>query len=127
MAVAFFVGELRMSLYDGTESPYRGKDPGMELLADFSYTDCNGVTWTAHQFDIVDGASIPWFGQPLVGTPYNRSYLGPSVLHDVYCRDGQRSKRETDRMFYEAMLTNEVPQWKAYAMWLAVSLFGPRW
>ena len=127
MADASFGGELRMSLYSGTESPYRGKDPGMELLADFSYTDCRGVKWTAYQSDIVDGASIPWFGQPLVGTPYNREYLGPSVLHDIYCRDRQRSKWATDRMFYEAMLTNGVPEWKAYTMWAAVYAFGSWW
>ena len=117
----------KLRLYDGTKSPYRGADPGMELLEDFSFVDKHDVVWTAHQYDITDGASIPWFSQPLIGKPYNRTYLGPAVLHDVYCRDKQRSKWATDRMFYESMMCNGVPMWKAYSMWTAVYTFGQWW
>jgi hypothetical protein len=122
-----FVGTLRLSLYDGSDSPYRGSDPGMEILEDFAFVDCRDVTWTAYAHDITDGATIPWFGQPLVGTPYNRQYLGAAVIHDVYCRDKQRSRFDTNRMFYEAMLVGGVSQWKARLMYLAVIVGAPRW
>lgn len=121
-----FEGKVSLKTYEGYQSPYRGADPGMELLEDFSFIDKRSVKWTAHRLDIVDGASIPWFMQ-WIGTPYNRTYLGPAVLHDVYCRDKQRGWWDTHRMFYEAMLLNQVPKWKAYTMWTAVLTFGPKW
>jgi hypothetical protein len=113
--------------FDGHVSPYRGIDPGLELMEDFAFVDSNGLVWTAHKFDITDGASVPWFSQPMIGTPLNRSYLGPSVLHDVYCRDKPRTKWATDNMFYEAMICNGVDKLKAQSMWAAVYVFGQWW
>lgn len=133
MSLAYFVGIdvipacPKLRLYEGKDSPYRGADPGFEVMEDFSFVDSRGETWTAHAKDITDGASVPWFSQPIVGKPFDRPYLGPSVLHDMYCRDKTRSKWATDRMFYEAMICNGVPKWKAASMWAAVYAFGKWW
>ena len=47
------------------------------------------------------------------------------VLHDFGYRTGSMSKKEADELLLDALLSNpEVPDWKAYAMYSMVVLFG---
>ena len=94
---------------------------------DFSFLDSNGALWTAHKGDVTNGASIPSTLKIIVGGSYQTPYLIAAVLHDVYCTSKARSWQDTDQMFYEAMRTNGVDRFKAFAMYLAVYTFGPHW
>lgn len=129
----FATPKLKTRPYAGEEGPQgRGTKPGVEVMADFIFVCSKGWQWTAHERDIVDGASIPWPLVPFVSFPatggrYQEFYFPATVLHDVYCRDRSRSKADTDRMFREAMITNAVLVPKAWTMWLAVVMFGPQW
>jgi hypothetical protein len=50
-----------------------------------------------------------------------------AVIHDYWCKIKSRSWENVHRIFYEAMLTDGVPEAQAKAMYLAVYYRGPRW
>lgn len=51
-----------------------------------------------------------------------------AVLHDyLYSYHLLNSRAATDAAFYYAMLTCNVPKWRAYLMWLGVRAFGWRY
>ena len=104
-------------------------EPGgtMILNDDFSFIDSRDVTWIAHKGDIIDGASIPKIFKRIIGGSFRSSYLPAAVLHDVYCASKSRPQKDTSRMFYQAMITNEVNPLKAWLMYEAVYRFGPQW
>lgn len=99
----------------------------MMLLENISFVDLKGVTWTAYQFDIIDGASIPEFLWDDVGSPYIGFYRRASVIHDVYCQRKSRPAQDVHDCFYEMMLADGVSKLKAKIMYAAVNKFGPRW
>ena len=71
---------------------------------------------------ITDFASVPrifWTILP----PYGE-YTQAAVLHDYLYQTHLRSKKESDKIFLEAMGVLNVPSWKKYIMYEAVNLFG---
>jgi hypothetical protein len=107
---------------------HAGPDRDMRLVVDFAFIDSRGVRWDAPAGRIINGASIPetlW--SSVVGTPYVGDYRRASVVHDVACEDKKRPHEEVHYMFYEAMVCDGVPQERAWLMYTAVRLFGPKW
>lgn len=98
----------------------------MRLAEPFAYTDPSRNRWSVPSGWEVDGASIPqalWlFGSPFVG-----QYRRASVIHDYYCDTKVWDWESTHKVFYNAMLTDGVPGWRAKLMYGAVYLGGPRW
>ena len=120
MTAPRFIGDLELSLDPA--------DPKSMLVSkEFSFMDSTGLLWYAHVGDVTNGASIPRQLKIIVGGSYQTPYLIASVLHDRYTRNKSRTWQSTDNMFYEAMRTNGVNRFKAYAMFLAVYTFGPHW
>ena len=78
---------------------------------------------------VTDLASIPKFFWRIL--PPFGLYSEAAVIHDyLYRCEGLTSyptKADADNLFYEIMLDSEVKKWKAYAMFKAVRLFGPKW
>lgn len=99
----------------------------MQLLEDVVFTDANGRKWIALAYSIINGASIPQFFWPVIGSPFIGYYRRPSVIHDVYCENHLRPDQEVHDMFFEAMIADGVPKDKAEVMFQAVDKFGPRW
>jgi uncharacterized protein DUF1353 len=127
-----FVGVCSLSPYTGPDPYYQGEDAVscMQVTADFGFIDKYGVTWMAHKGDLTDGANLPEWSEWLIGGSFDSPYLAAAVLHDVWCRNKQRSWRDTDEMFREAMVVNGVSEPKAYAMYMAVyayHLFKAGW
>lgn len=107
---------------------HEGDDRAMTLLTDFTFVDSRDVAWRAPAGACVDGASIPpslWSG--IVGTPYVGDYRRATVIHDVACQERTRPYEEVHYMFYEAMLCDGVAPERAWLMYTAVRLFGPKW
>ena len=129
MADPHFIGVLSLSPYTGPPVPYYSGPDEVPMVVDndFGFVDSRGVTWTAHKGDVVDGANLPEFSEPFIGGSFTTTYLSAAALHDIYCRSKVRSQKDTSRMFREAMITNGVWSIKAWAMYLAVRLRGPRW
>jgi hypothetical protein len=110
----------------------------MTLLKELVYVDPNGINWVAPKGCVIDGASIPQEFWSVIGGPYSGKYREASVVHDIacnhpksttpeYCSGRKRPHKQTHRMFYDAILTSGVDENKAYLMYLAVRVGGPRW
>ena len=70
-----------------------------------------------------DFASIPKFMQlflPKDGQEYDRA----ACLHDALYASNRLPKDECDRLFYEAMVLDGVPKYRAKYMYKAVQWFG---
>lgn len=104
-----------------------GEPRKMRVLEDVTYTDKNGVVWTAKADSIVDGASIPRFCWYFIGSPFVGLYRRPSVIHDVYCENKEMPWKLVHACFKEMMLFEGVHPHKAKLMFDAVFTFGPRW
>jgi len=100
----------------------------MKILQNISFLDFEtNIIWRAHSGSIVDGASIPRFFWRLIGGPFSGKYRRASIIHDVYCVNKKRKWQGTHKMFYHAMLADGVNPIKAWVMYLAVRIWGPRW
>ncbi|HRK23496.1 MAG TPA: DUF1353 domain-containing protein [Beijerinckiaceae bacterium] len=105
-----------------------GKDGKLKKLKnDFAFKDKSGVGWEAAAGLETDGASIPFWAQPVIGQPYDGSYIKAAVLHDHYCDRKVRDWKKTHRMFYDALIEQGVPKIKAGVMYGAVMIGGPTW
>lgn len=91
------------------------------------FTDSKSLVWEAAAGLETDGASIPPFFQPLVGKPFEESFLKAAIVHDHYCKRHVRPWRLTHRIFYEGLIDQDVPKGKAKLMYYAVYLGGPKW
>ena len=76
-----------------------------------------------------DGASIPPLFWPMVGHPYSPSSLRAAILHDFLCRTRPAgfSSILVHRIFFETLMVDGCARPRAWSMWLAVRVFGPRW
>lgn len=104
-----------------------GAKRDMQLLRDLVYTDKNGRRWIALRGSLIDGASIPSFFWPVIGSPFVGYYRRATVIHDVYCKSQMRAAQEVHDVFLEMMLWDKVPKYKAENMFNAVDMYGPRW
>lgn len=71
---------------------------------------------------ITDFASVPrlfWSVFPKWGKHGNAA-----VIHDYLYWTQKRNKKESDKIFLEAMAVLKVPKWKRYCMYWAVKYFG---
>ena len=106
---------------------HSGDDRYMELMEDFRFLDDNGDEWVAPAGHKINGASIPEFVWSAIGSPFVGDYRRASVLHDVECDLKRKPHKKVHRMFYDAMICDEVTSFRAKYMYQAVRLFGPKW
>lgn len=97
------------------------------LLETLIFTDPYGKKWVAPKDHVIDGASIPIYFRPVIGTPYGGKYVMASIIHDVACDEKKVSWKEVHKAFYHAMLASGVSSKKASLMYNAVYEGGPRW
>ena len=108
--------------------PSSCEDTGLcTLTYDFKYKDPKGLEWQANAKNTTDGASIPPWTQPIIGKPFDPSYIKAAVIHDHYCVRQVRPWRDTHRVFYDALLELGIDLAKAKLMYYAVYLGGPKW
>lgn len=91
------------------------------------YKDPNKIEWQADALDSTDGATIPTWAQPIIGKPFDKSYIKAAVIHDHYCVRQVRPWRQTHRAFYDALVELGVDSVKSKLMYYAVYLRGPKW
>jgi hypothetical protein len=119
-----FIGELNLS-----PNPADPSGGTRILVSDLFYVDGNAMVWKAGAGDVTDGASIPDLFQPVIGGPWEKSYLPAAVMHDHYTKDLHkvRTWQSTAHMFFSAMVVNNVEIVRAKLMYYAVYVFGPHW
>lgn len=95
------------------------------LLETIVYHDWEHVITVTEGF-VYDKASVPRLAWLFI-SPTDLSDLAP-LLHDwLYRHGGGRcgySRKEVDRLFWEIMRMQGVSEWRAWAAWKAVRLFG---
>lgn len=93
-----------------------------EVIRDFRYMSQDAVLITVESGFITDFASIPKVGRIIYESWGSYGYA--AVIHDwLYTtRDGTR--RQADRVFYEAMIDSGVPYLRAMVLWFAVRIGG---
>ena len=99
----------------------------MILEKAITFTDSKGRAWPVPAGTETDGASIPQAFWWIIGGPFEGPYREAAVIHDYYCDTRRRSWQDVDNMFYDAMLSSNVPAAKAKAMFYAVWSQGPHW
>lgn len=75
---------------------------------------------------ITDGASVPAIFWPVISHPLSPSSLRAAILHDYLCRERLLPSKAVHWAFYEALLADGCARVRAWLMWLAVLVFGPR-
>jgi hypothetical protein len=98
------------------------------LLKPLAFHQTQGTrTWTAPPGTLTDGASIPKIFWSVIGGPFEGKYRDAAVNHDYECCVQRNAWYDVHRMFYDAMMTRGVEEWRAKLMYFAVFFFGPRW
>jgi len=100
------------------------------LLEDFVYQSDQFGDITCPQQYLTDGASIPRWLQPLVGSPWSGKYPRAAVIHDWLCfsegeilgSNQKLTKKESDQLFLEMLEFLGVGFFKRQRMYYAVRL-----
>lgn len=73
-----------------------------------------------------DGASVPRIFWRLVFPPGDSTALRAAFLHDYIYRNHPEgwTKEDADQMFYDVLLRDGMPKWRAYIAYTGVKLFG---
>lgn len=119
-----FIGKLQLK-----DNPADVSGRTKLLVEDLYFVDSEQFVWKAGKGDLTDGATIPDLLKPFIGESFEPDFLPAAVIHDHYTDRAHRvrSWRDTARVFFQAMLANNVNIVKAKTMYFAVYAFGPHW
>jgi len=106
------------------------EDDKFYFIGDFIYKSPKFGDITCPETYLTDGASIPRWSQPIVGSPWSGKYPRAAVIHDWLCSsegeilgsDKKLTKKETDQVFLEMMEFLGVGSIKRHIMYRAVRL-----
>lgn len=101
------------------------------LLYPFRFVEPNGATHEAREKLRTDGASIPRWAWWIIGHPFRGKYRESAFLHDQLCQDGVAGKcplpsPKVHMLFRRCIRAQGGSSLKAWAMWAAVRLAGPK-
>lgn len=91
------------------------------LTRDLRWRDPLGNVVVVTRGTETDGASIPWYVKWLF--PETR-IIAAGALHDELYRRTRPGRRYADMVFYEALVSLEIPAWRAWLAWVALRAFG---
>lgn len=78
------------------------------------------VLVTVPNLFMTDLSSIPRIFRLLI--PKNGRHRAAAVVHDWLCREEIGPRKQADKIFLEAMAVLNVPQWRRWAMYRAVTI-----
>lgn len=76
---------------------------------------------TAYEWN---GASIPFFLWPIIGSPFDPRFMAPSLYHDRGYETGELPRSVLDKTFKKLLIGNKVPEETAEAMYAGVLVAG---
>ena len=71
-----------------------------------------------------DGASVPGFLWPIIGSPFDPRFMAPALVHDRLYSTGEISRKKADKIFKKLLLANGVPEETAESMYAGVRIGG---
>jgi hypothetical protein len=63
-----------------------------------------------------DGASIPFFLWPIIGSPFDPRFMAPSMIHDYLYATGKKKRMKADKLFRKLLIHNGVDKERADTM-----------
>ena len=96
-----------------------------KLLSDWIIT-FRGEEYRVPMDFVTDGASIPFWLQPICGDPNKVPRVYAALVHDWLYSGGDReaTRADADDLYRDMQIALGVPRWKAYVEWGALRLFG---
>lgn len=96
-----------------------------KLLSDWIVT-FRGEEYRVPMEFITDGASIPFWLQPICGDPNKVPRVYAALMHDWLYSGGdpEATRAEADDLYRDMQIALGVPRWKAYVEWTALRIFG---
>jgi len=77
--------------------------------------------YTPYEFN---GASIPCFLWPIIGSPFDPRFMAPALVHDKVYDTGELPREAADLLFKKLLIHNGVDEERAETMYAGVQLFG---
>ena len=71
-----------------------------------------------------NGASIPCFLWPIIGSPFDPRFMAPALAHDKVYDTGELTRKQADQLFRKLLIHNGVDIERAETMYAGVQLFG---
>ena len=85
--------------------------------------DCiNGIK--IHSGYCWNGASVPWFLWPIIGSPFDPPFMAPSLFHDRVYDTGELPRKKADLLFKKLLIHNGVSVDLAKQMYAGVRIGG---
>lgn len=96
-----------------------------KLLSDWTVT-FRGEEYRVPMEFITDGASIPFWLQPICGDPNKVPRVYAALMHDWLYSGGdpEATRADADDLYRDMQIALGVPRWKAYVEWTALRIFG---
>lgn len=106
-----------------------GEDRRMKLHpdTDLVFERASGEILVAFPGLEFDGASIPVFAWPLIGSPFTGKYRKAAVIHDQLCADRKRPSKECHWIFREMLRSLGVGRFRARLMYVSLLIGGSKW
>lgn len=70
-----------------------------------------------------DGASIPPILWGIIGHPFQLGFRRAAAAHDYMMIERNIPRISAQKIFYNMLLLDRVPKWRAYAMYFAVVIY----
>lgn len=93
------------------------------ILDDDYYVRINNKNIIIKKSFVTDFASVPRILTPIFPVNDTKT-IEPALIHDYLYRYHDFNRKESDDIFYHALLKKKYPKWKAFCMWAGVRLFG---
>ena len=71
-----------------------------------------------------NGASVPSFLWPIIGSPFEPRFMAPSLVHDYGYEFGIMPREDLDKIFKKLLLHNGVDEDRAESMYVGVRIGG---
>lgn len=106
-----------------------GEDRRMRLTdqTDLTFERPTGEVIAALRGLEFDGASIPVWAWPLIGSPFTGRFRKAAVIHDTLCHLQQRPSRACHWIFREMLRALGVGRFRARLMYVALLIGGSKW
>lgn len=104
------------------DSPDMGKV--LVLVEPWTFKTLAGVEYTIPKGYTSDGMSCPRFFWRMLSPQLDFVTLGPSIEHDYRYENHIGTRKECDDDYYDRLVENGFPKWKAYLVWIGVRIGG---
>ena len=101
--------------------------PEFRLGEQLVFRQGDGTEWISPSGAILDGRSVPSLFVKVIGHPFESTFRKSAVSYDYAVKSKQQPWETAQRMFFDALLVEGVPESDAKVMYLLLSGSGTRW